>query len=150
MKFVRPGNTEGLAMLQYLYTLVCFMMHCLTSMCISKVTNWNLTTWDLTELILKSLTHIHLEAKTIVLWPCHWWTWCHWPKLNEGQYTLSPLLQKTLLHLEFLSSSFFEIKQHLVEERNNIITRTFDALDTGQLPPNDITVQKLCLFLAVM
>jgi hypothetical protein len=34
---------------------------------------------------------------------------------------------KRLLHLAFLDSSLFEIKQLLVEETNNFITFTFDA-----------------------
>jgi hypothetical protein len=36
---------------------------------------------------------------------------------QDWQYTLSPLLQKTVLHLAFLGSSLFEIKQLLVEEK---------------------------------
>jgi hypothetical protein len=47
---------------------------------------------------------------------------------QDWQYTLSPLLQKTVLHLALLGSLLFEIKHLLVEETNNIITCTFDAV----------------------
>jgi hypothetical protein len=47
------------------------------------------------------------------------------------------------------SSSFFEIIQLLVEETKRYYHQCLDALDEGQSPLSDMTVQEMCLFLAV-
>jgi len=60
-----------------------------------------------------------------------------------------PTSLKTLGH-EVFSCFFFLIIQMLVEETNRYYHQYLHALDKGQSPLPDMTVQKTCLFLAVI
>jgi hypothetical protein len=64
-------------------------------------------------------------------------------------YRGTPTPLKTLGHGVFSCSSFFEIIQLLVEETIRYYHQYFDAVNEGQSPLPDMTVQELCLFWAI-
>ena len=56
---------------------------------------------------------------------------------------------QALGHGVFSCSSFFEIVQLMVEETNRYYHQYLDALDEGQSSLPEMTVQEMCLFLAI-